>query len=92
MSRSLSLAVAALVLTAVPLGAATPRVSYDVARDREQAVRTRLDTASPTKAAIDEARRVVQSYDAPRRTVSSQRLYATTPSARPPRCPRTLWG
>ena len=62
MSRSLRLAAAALILAAVPLGAATPRVSYEVARDREQAVRTRLDTTSPAKAAIDEARRVVQAY------------------------------
>ncbi len=62
MSRSLRLAAAALILAAVPLGAATPRVSYDVARDREQAVRTRLDTTSPAKGAIDEARRVVQAY------------------------------
>ena len=62
MSRFLRLAAAALVLTVVPLGAATPRVSYELARDKEQTVRTRLDTTSPSKAAIDEARRAVQSY------------------------------
>jgi N-acetylmuramoyl-L-alanine amidase len=55
--------VAALVLiVAVPLGAATPRVSYETARDREQAVRARLDTGSPSKAAIGEAHRVIAAY------------------------------
>jgi N-acetylmuramoyl-L-alanine amidase len=59
----LRLAGAALLLAAVPLEAASPRVMYERALEREQAVRVKLQAAKPTKAAIAEAHRVVAAWE-----------------------------
>ncbi len=59
----LRLAGAALLLAVVPLEAASPRVMYERALEREQAVRVKLQAAKPSKATLAEAHRVVAAWE-----------------------------
>jgi N-acetylmuramoyl-L-alanine amidase len=60
--RIVLLACAALLCLATSLAAATPRIMYERALERERAVRPRLETARSDGPAAAEARRVVAAY------------------------------
>jgi N-acetylmuramoyl-L-alanine amidase len=63
MRHLLCLAGAALLLAAVPLEAASARVMYERALEREQAVRVKLQASKPSKATVAEAHRVVAAWE-----------------------------